>query len=233
MTRKVLLLEDDTNLGAILQEHLQAKGFQVKLCTNGEDGLKAHRADSYDLCLVDVMMPKKDGFTFAREVRATDQLTPLIFLTAKSLKEDRIEGFKIGGDDYVTKPFSIEELLLRIEAVLKRSSVRQRVDTAKNQFTIGSFSFDYTRHLLARDSSQLKLTPKESELLRLLCLHVNETVERDYALRTIWGNESYFSGRSMDVFVSKLRKYLKDDPTIEIMGIHGKGVRLVVGPAKR
>jgi DNA-binding response OmpR family regulator len=232
MTRKVLLLEDDTNLGAILQEHLQAKGFQVKLCTNGEDGLRAHKAESYDLCLVDVMMPKKDGFTFAREARSTDQLTPLIFLTAKSLKEDRIEGFKIGGDDYVTKPFSIEELLLRIEAVLKRSSVRQGVDTAKNQFTIGAFAFDYTRQLLVRDATQLKLTPKESELLRLLCLHVNETVERDYALRTIWGNESYFSGRSMDVFVSKLRKYLKGDPSIEIMGIHGKGVRLVVSPAK-
>lgn len=226
--RKILLLEDDPNLGLILQEHLQVKGFSVLLCQNGEEGIKAYQRDSFDLCLVDVMMPKKDGFTFAKEVRAKDQVTPLVFLTAKSLKEDKIEGFKIGCDDYVTKPFSIEELVFRIEAVLKRSSIKPTADIAQTNFTVGSFTFDSTRQLLTRKSTQLKLTPKESELLRLLCLHINQTVERDYALRTIWGNESYFSGRSMDVFVSKLRKYLKDDPTIEIMGIHGKGIRLVV-----
>jgi DNA-binding response OmpR family regulator len=228
MMRKILFLEDDPNLGAILQEHLQVKGFSVLLCPNGEEGIKAYQRDSYDLCLVDVMMPQKDGFTFAKEVRAKDQTTPLVFLTAKSLKEDKIEGFKIGCDDYVTKPFSIEELVLRIEAVLKRSSVKPTTDTAQTYFSIGAYTFDSTRQLLVNKSTQLKLTPKESELLRLLCLHINQTVERDYALRTICGNESYFSGRSMDVFVSKLRKYLKDDPTIEIMGIHGKGIRLVV-----
>jgi two-component system, OmpR family, response regulator VicR len=226
--KKILLLEDDPNLGSILQEHLHMKGFDVKLCGNGEDGLTVYRREKFDLCLVDVMMPKKDGFTFAREVREEDQETPLIFLTAKSLKEDKIEGFKIGCDDYVTKPFSIEELMFRIEAVLKRSHVRPAADETQTQFSIGAYGFDYTRHILSHGSTQLKLTPKESELLRLLCLHMNETVERDYALRTIWGNESYFSGRSMDVFVSKLRKYLKDDSHIEIMGIHGKGIRLVV-----
>ncbi len=228
MPRKILLLEDDPNLGSILQEHLHMKGFDVKLCPNGEEGLSAYRREKFDLCLVDVMMPKKDGFTFARDIRVEDQITPLIFLTAKSLKEDKIEGFKIGCDDYVTKPFSIEELVFRIEAVLKRSVVRPSADETQTQFSIGSYSFDYTRQILGHGSEQIKLTPKESELLRLLCLHINETVERDYALRTIWGNESYFSGRSMDVFVSKLRKYLKDDSHVEIMGIHGKGVRLVI-----
>ena len=228
MPKKILLLEDDPNLGSILQEHLHMKGFDVKLCPNGEEGQSAYRREKFDLCLVDVMMPRKDGFTFARELRAEDQETPLIFLTAKSLKEDKIEGFKLGCDDYVTKPFSIEELVFRIEAVLKRSNVRTAVDEAQTVFEIGAYTFDSTRQLLTYKSSQLKLTPKESELLRLLCLHINETVERDYALRTIWGNESYFSGRSMDVFVSKLRKYLKDDKTVEIMGIHGKGIRLVV-----
>ncbi|MCM2271339.1 MAG: response regulator transcription factor [candidate division Zixibacteria bacterium] len=229
MSARILLLEDDANLGLILQEHLQMQGYAVTLCANGEDGSAAYRGGRFDLCLVDVMMPKKDGFTFAREVRATDDQTPLIFLTAKSLKEDKIEGFKIGCDDYLTKPFSIEELLLRIQAILKRAGGKSKDDSTVSQFEIGGYQFDATRQLLRYKEKQYKLTPKEAELLRMLCLHMNETLERDVALKKIWGDDSYFSGRSMDVFVSRLRKYFKDDPRVEIMGIHGKGFRLIVG----
>jgi DNA-binding response OmpR family regulator len=227
MKRKVLLLEDDANLGLILQEHLQLNGFEVTLCKNGEEGLAAFDAGEFDLCLVDVMMPKLDGFTFARTVRSQDDNIPLIFLTAKSLKEDKIEGFKIGCDDYLTKPFSMEELMLRISAVLRR--LRPATDSAEPaEFEIGDYHFDYTRQTLSSKDVQHRLTPKEADLLRLLCLHKNQTLEREVALREIWGDESYFSGRSMDVFVSKLRKYLRDDPRVEIMGIHGKGFRLIV-----
>ncbi len=226
--QRVLLLEDDPNLGFILQEHLQMQGFEVLLCVNGEEGLNAYRSSKYDLCLVDVMMPKLDGFTFARKVRERDQEVPLIFLTAKSLKEDKIEGFKIGCDDYLTKPFSMEELMLRITAVLRRSKPAPKPVDLPVMFEIGRFTFDYNRQLLTKDGEQFKLTPKEADLLRLLCIHKNQILEREVALREIWGDESYFSGRSMDVFISKLRKYLRDDDSIEIMGIHGKGFRLIV-----
>jgi DNA-binding response OmpR family regulator len=169
-----------------------------------------------------------DGFTFVRKVRNKDQDTPIIFLTAKSLKEDKIEGFKIGCDDYLTKPFSMEELLLRIQAVLKRSRAGTSANDLPAKFKIGCYTFDYNAQLLKNKGSEYKLTPRESDLLRLLCLHMNQTLERNQALKKIWGEESYFSGRSMDVFISRLRKYLKDDPRIEIMGIHGKGFRLIV-----
>jgi DNA-binding response OmpR family regulator len=227
-TYRVLLLEDDPNLGLILQEHLQLNGFEVQLCVNGEEGSAEFRKGGFDLCLVDIMMPRKDGFAFARETRLVDNDIPLIFLTAKSLKEDKIEGFKIGCDDYVTKPFSMEELLLRIRAVLKRSKGTGGADKP-TQFEIGAYWFDSRKQVLKKDDVEQKLTPKESDLLRLLCLHMNETLERNVALREIWETESYFSGRSMDVFISKLRKYLKDDQRVEIMSIHGKGFRLMVG----
>ena len=225
---RVLLLEDDANLGLILQEHLQMQGYKVTLRVNGEEGLEVFRSGVFDICLVDVMMPRKDGFTFAREIRKTDRETPLIFLTAKSLKEDKIQGFTIGCDDYITKPFSIEELLLRIQAVLKRSRRVSPFENAPTEFTIGAYRFDSSRQTLISDEGEQRLTPKETDLLRLLCIHQNQTLPRDLALREIWGDESYFSGRSMDVFVSKLRKYLKNDPKVEIMGIHGKGFRLMV-----
>ena len=228
LKQKILLLEDDANLGFILQEHLQMQGFEVVLCVNGEEGLVAFQPGKYQLCLVDVMMPKLDGFTFARKVREHDQDVPLIFLTAKSLKEDKIEGFKIGCDDYLTKPFSMEELMLRITAVLRRAKSSAPAVELPVMFEIGKFTFDYNRQLLIAGESQYKLTPKEADLLRLLCVHKNQTLEREVALREIWGDESYFSGRSMDVFISKLRKYLKEDGSIEIMGIHGKGFRLIV-----
>lgn len=225
--RRVLLLEDDTNLGLVLQEHLQMNGFAVTLCADGEDGMTAFSDGEFDLCLVDIMMPKKDGFTFAREVRSRNQQVPLIFLTAKAMKEDKITGFRIGCDDYLTKPFSIEELLLRIEAVLRRSAPAT-VTVGQAPFQIGSYTFDYQRQLLHRKEMEVKLTPTEAELLRLLCANLNRTLDRDRALREIWGNENYFTGRSMDVFISKLRKYLKDDAAVEIVSVHGKGYRLVV-----
>ncbi|MCP4580738.1 MAG: response regulator transcription factor [candidate division Zixibacteria bacterium] len=225
---KILLLEDDRNLGMLIKEHLEMQGYRTTLRVNGEDGFSAYRNDHFDLCLVDVMMPKKDGFTFAREIRQENQEIPLIFLTAKSLKEDKIQGFNIGCDDYLTKPFSMEELLLRIRAVLKRSIGSQKKESAVTEFEIGSYFFDCRKQTLENKKNKYKLTPKETDLLRLLCLNINQTLKRDTALNEIWGNNSYFSGRSMDVFVSKLRKYLHDDRKIEIMSIHGKGIRLIV-----
>ncbi len=226
--QRLLLVEDDTNLGLVLQEHLQMQGYGVMLAINGEDGLAAYRRERFDLLLVDVMMPKKDGFSLAREIRATDQDTPIIFLTAKSLKEDKIEGFRLGCDDYLTKPFSIEELLLRIRAVLRRSTKSPSADGGQQLFSFGVFTFDANRQTLTSGKTTFELTPKESELLRLLCLHQNQILEREVALREIWGDTGYFSGRSMDVFVSRLRKYLKADPQVELMGIHGKGFKLIV-----
>lgn len=225
--RHVLLLEDDANLGLVLQEHLKLNGYDVTLCTNGEDGSRALAGDRFDLCLVDVMMPRKDGFTFAREVREQGNQIPLIFLTARSLKEDRIEGFRIGCDDYITKPFSVEELRLRMEAVLRRAA--PQVEDMPSEIDIGDYRFNRLHQVLWRGPEQRKLTPRESELLQLLCRHLNQTVPREQALREIWGDESYFAGRSMDVFISKLRKYLREDPRVQILGIHGKGFRLVVG----
>lgn len=226
--QKVLLLEDDPSLGAVLQEHLQMQGFAVTLCVDGIQGFEAFKVGEFDICLVDIMMPKKDGFSFAEDVRRVDSDVPLIFLTAKAMKEDKIQGFKIGCDDYVTKPFSIEELMLRIHAVMRRRGKPNELETPSS-FEIGSYIFDYPRQTLTRDKQQRKLTPREADLLRLLCKSINVTVRREDVLREIWDDDGYFAGRSMDVFVSKLRKYLKDDPSIEILGIHGKGVRLVVG----
>lgn len=227
--QKVLLLEDDTNLGFILKEHLELNGFNVTHCSNGVEGLAAYHNSQFVLALVDIMMPKKDGFTFAREVRLYDQATPIIFLTAKSLKEDKIEGFKIGCDDYVTKPFSMEELLLRIQAVLKRSTPPTDSVSVPARFTIGSYEFDYHKQILQINGKQQKLTTKEADLLRLLCLNMNRTLERDVALKSVWQDDSYFTGRSMDVFVSRLRKYFQDDGRVEIINVHGKGFKLVVG----
>jgi len=227
--RTILLLEDDPNLGLILQEHLILNGFQATLAVDGTEGLAAFRRGQYDLCLVDVMMPKMDGFTFAREVRLRDQSVPLMFLTAKALKEDRIEGLRIGADDYITKPFSMEELLLRIRAVLKRTApATQRLD-APDEYAIGSYAFYVPTRTLVRKGKSRRLTAREAELLRLLCLHRNAILDRTEALRELWGDDSYFNSRSMDVFMSKLRRYLKDDPSVEILNEHGRGFRLIAG----
>ncbi|MCP4633149.1 MAG: response regulator transcription factor [candidate division Zixibacteria bacterium] len=224
---RILLLEDDHNLGLIVEEHLRLNDFKVTLCKDGEEGWERFNSGSFDLCLVDIMMPKMDGFEFTRRVREHNDTIPIIFLTAKSLQEDKIKGFKIGCDDYITKPFSVEELLLRIQAVLKR--VNKNINQPKQKlFEIGDYVFDSNKRILKGKSSENKLTSKESELLRLLCLNVNKTLERNHALREIWGDEGYFNSRSMDVFISKLRKYLKDDNRIEIVNIHGKGFRLLI-----
>ncbi|MBI2429157.1 MAG: response regulator transcription factor [Ignavibacteriales bacterium] len=227
--KKILLLEDDPNLGFILSEHLEMNGFGVQLCTNGVDGLAVYKKDAPALCLVDVMMPKKDGFTFVKEVRQSDQQTPIIFLTAKSLKEDRIEGLKIGADDYITKPFSMEELLLRINAVLKRSNGTDQSEQMQTEFSIGKFKFDSSKSILQIDEKKKRsLTAKESELLCVLALHSNSLVEREKILQSVWGNDSYYNARSMDVYISKLRKYLKPDPSVSIVNAHGKGYKLLV-----
>lgn len=225
---KILLIEDDPNLGTILEESLELQGFSVTRCEDGEEGHSVFLKGRFDLCLIDVMLPRKDGFSLARDIRKIDEHIPIIFLTAKSMKEDRIEGFRVGGDDYITKPFSMEELFLRIQAVLKRSRKETSVDKEQNQFSIGEYIFDYEQHVLSFQEKQKRLTFKESELLRLLCLHLNQTLEREVALKMIWENDNFFAGRSMDVYISKLRKYLKEDERVEIMNVHGKGFKLMV-----
>jgi DNA-binding response OmpR family regulator len=223
---RIFMCEDDENLGMLLREYLQAKGFLVDLLTDGEAGSKAFPKEKYEVCILDVMMPKKDGFTLAQEIRAVNSEIPIIFLTAKTMKEDILEGFKIGADDYLTKPFSMEELLLRIEAI------RRRVSGKKNKevdfYVIGKFSFDTQKQTLTNGDNVVKLTTKENDLLNLLCATANEVLERNYALKKIWGVVDYFNARSMDVYITKLRKLLKDDPEVEIMNIHGKGYKLIV-----
>ncbi|MCO6358977.1 DNA-binding response OmpR family regulator [Roseivirga pacifica] len=224
---KILLVEDDPNLGQILHEYLSVKGYETKLCRDGEEGLRAFKSDPYDLCLFDVMLPKKDGFSMAKEIRKNDSVTPIIFLTAKSMKEDTIEGFKIGGDDYITKPFSMEELLLRIQAILRRTAEKNPQISDQKEFEFGSFHFDYDKQVLSQSGNQTKLTSKESELLRLLCLHINQPLDRSTALKIIWRDDSYFNARSMDVYIAKLRKHLKVDETVQIMTLHGSGFKLI------
>ncbi|MDE6638185.1 MAG: response regulator transcription factor, partial [Muribaculaceae bacterium] len=220
-----LLCEDDENLGMLLREFLQAKGFNADLFPDGEKGYKAFLKGKYDLCVLDVMMPKKDGFTLAQEIRNVNAEVPIVFLTAKNLKEDVLEGFKLGADDYITKPFSMEELVVRIDAILRR--VKGKKDRDVTEFRIGKFIFDTQKQVLISDDSTQKLTTKESELLGLLCSHVNDILERNYALKTIWVDDNYFNARSMDVYITKLRKLLKSDPAIEIINIHGKGYKLI------
>lgn len=222
---KILLCEDDENLGMLLREFLQAKGFNADLCPDGDRGYKAFLKGKYDLCVLDVMMPKKDGFTLAKEIRNVNSEVPIIFLTAKALKDDVLEGFKIGADDYITKPFSMEELVFRIGAILRR--VKGKKDKEVTMYKIGRYTFDTQKQTLVIDDKTQKLTTKESELLALLCSHVNQILERNFALKSIWIDDNYFNARSMDVYITKLRKHLKGDPAIEIINIHGKGYKLI------
>jgi DNA-binding response OmpR family regulator len=222
----ILLAEDDTNLGQLLKNYLSAKEYDTTLATDGAEAMKIFRKERFSLCLLDVMMPELDGFTLAREIRNIDPHIPIIFLTAKNLKEDVIEGFKTGADDYLTKPFSMEELVYRIEAILRRSTKRV-TDVAAEKYTIGKYNFDVTRQLLTYQEQSRKLTTKESELLELLCRHSNEVLERNLALKSIWIDDNYFNARSMDVYITKLRKYLSKDSKVEILNIHGKGYKLL------
>lgn len=223
---KLFLCEDDENLGILLKEFLEAKGYETHLFRDGEEGLLKFGQEPYDLCILDVMMPIKDGFSLAKDIRALNQRVPIIFLTAKTMKEDVLRGFEMGADDYITKPFSLDELLARIDAVLRR--VRGVESKAKRPYyQIGKFFFDTQKQILTTpEKNIIKLTTKESQLLTALCMFANDTLERNYALKTIWGNDNYFNARSMDVYITKLRKMLKDDPSIEIKNVHGKGYRL-------
>lgn len=222
----ILLCEDDESLGMLLREYLQAKGYDAELYLDGEAGYRAFLKSHFDMCVLDVMMPKKDGFTLAQEIREMNAEVPIIFLTAKNLKEDVFEGFKIGADDYITKPFSMDELVFRMEAILRR--VKGTKPQSVAQYKFGKFTFDTQRQILSDGIKQVKLTTKESELLSLLCAHVNDVLLRELALKSIWIDDNYFNARSMDVYITKLRKHLKSDPTIEITNVHGRGYKLIV-----
>lgn len=228
--KKILLVEDDSNLGLLLQDYLQIKGkFDVVLCKDGEEGLRAFTKQVYDLLILDVMMPKKDGFTLGKEIRKINPHVPIIFATAKSMIEDKMQAFNLGGDDYITKPFRIEELLLRINAMLKRTENTEKKEEEKQTaFKIGKYAFDFTLQTISIGDNHQKLSTKEAELLRLLCMRKNEVLTREEALLNIWHDDNYFNGRSMDVFLSKIRKYLKDDPSVEIINVHGRGYKLLI-----
>ncbi len=227
---KILLCEDDENLGMLLREYLQTKGYDADLQPDGEAGYKAFTRNKYDMCVFDVMMPKKDGFQLAADIRAVNADVPIIFLTAKSLKEDILQGFKLGADDYLSKPFSMEELLYRIESILRR--VRGKKVKEAVVYSIGKFTFDAQKQTLAIDGDSKKLTTKESELLNLLAANANSILERNFALKTIWVDDNYFNARSMDVYITKLRKLLKDDENVAIINIHGKGYKLITPQVK-
>jgi two-component system, OmpR family, response regulator VicR len=223
---QILLIEDDPNLGQILKEYLEAKGYPTNLCVHGGKALEFYKQTTYDMIILDIMLPGKDGFSIAREIRAIDKSTPIIFLTAKSMKEDTLEGLRIGADDFLTKPFSMEELILRMKAIFRRT-LKDQNDTEKQQFKIGHYFFDYDRQILMDKEHSQKLTSKEAELLRLLALNMNQMLDRTYALKAIWNDDSYFNARSMDVYIAKLRKYLKGDPNVQILTMHRTGFKLI------
>ena len=223
---KILVAEDDANLGTILTEYLDAKGYEATLAKDGVEGWKKFSNGTYDCCILDVMMPEKDGFTLGKEIRAANESVPIIFLTAKSMKEDTLAGFKSGGDDYITKPFSMEELLLRLKAILRRTKGEQK-EIQKTVFEFGKFTFDFKNQVLKTVDSEQHLTSKENALMKMLAQHENQLRDRSQALLAIWGDDSYFNSRSMDVYIAKIRKYLKADESVKIINEHGKGFRFV------
>ena len=228
--RRILLVEDDPNFGSILKEYLMINGYEVTLAKNGIEGFEKFNTEDFDLCLLDVMMSYKDGFTLAKEIREKNETIPLIFLTAKTMKEDVLKGFKIGADDYLSKPFDSEVLLAKIKSILGRRVAPAAVESDEMEFAIGDFNLNAKLRLLTyKKEEPVKLSPKENQLLRLLALHVNDLMPREKALNKIWRDDNYFTSRSMDVYIAKLRKYLKDDSKVEILNIHGEGFRLVVG----
>jgi two-component system OmpR family response regulator len=224
---KIFLAEDDPNFGAVLKYYLELHDFQVKLFPDGEAGAQGFYKDEFDLCILDVMMPKKDGFTLAKEIRVHDKDIPLIFLTARSMKDDIVTGFNTGADDYIIKPFDSEVLLMKLQAILKRSTGYENGFNPE-KFPLGQYTFNYELRTIAIGALEHHLSPKEADLLKMLCMHINEVLPRQKALKSIWGDDNYFNARSMDVFITKLRKYLKDDPSIDIINIHGKGFRMTV-----
>lgn len=229
-TKKILLVEDDPNFGAILRDYLALNDFDVTLAKNGMEGLDKFKKDVFDLCILDVMMPYKDGYTLAKEIRDKNKEVPIVFLTAKTMKEDVLKGYKVGADDYLNKPFDSEVLLAKIRTIIHRkSSEVSKIDNSKFEFLIGDFHLNSKlRALTYKDGEPFKLSPKENELLKMLAQHQDDLMPRELALNKIWKDDNYFTSRSMDVYIAKLRKYLKDDPKVEIINIHGEGFRLVV-----
>ena len=223
---RILLAEDDINLGNLLKNYLAAKSYDTVLFTDGKAALEAFSAEQFTLCILDIMMPEMDGLTLAREIRKAEPEMPVIFLTAKSQKEDILEGFRSGADDYITKPFSMEELLYRIQAILKRTTGSQTVKKQET-YAIGKYTFNSVKQLLQFDNETIRLTTKESELLELLCRQGREILERNYALKSIWIDDNYFNARSMDVYITRLRKYFKKDPSVKILNVHGRGYKLI------
>jgi DNA-binding response OmpR family regulator len=224
---KILLAEDDKNLGDILKTYLEAKGYPTTLCVNGEDAMNLFTKENYDFIVLDIMMPLKDGFTVAREIRKSNKKIPILFLTAKSMQDDILKGFQLGADDYITKPFSMEVLLMRMNAILRRTQGNDKSIPQTSLYRIGNFLFDHQRQILTLNDLEQKLTAKEADLLNLLCQNANEVLDRSIALKEIWRDDSYFNARSMDVYVTKLRKFLKEDPEVELLNVHGIGFKLV------
>ena len=227
--KKILIVEDDTNFGNILKEYLSLNDYAISLAKNGIEGFEKFKKDEFDLCILDVMMPYKDGFTLAKEIREINETVPLIFLTAKNLKEDVLKGFKVGADDYLTKPFDSEVLLAKIKAIMNRNNAKTLPTSDDFEFTFGDFSFNSKlRFLIYKNEEHIKLSPKENQLLRLLVIHINDLLPREVALNKIWRDDNYFTSRSMDVYIAKLRKYLSADDKVQILNIHGEGFRLVI-----
>ena len=224
----ILLVEDDNNLAFVLTDYLSMSGYNVQHAEDGVAGLELFKNGKFDICILDVMMPLKDGFTLAEEIRVINEFVPIIFLTAKTMKEDKIKGFKAGGDDYITKPFSTEELSLRIEAILRRTRYSLLDGEKESIYKLGKYSFDYSNQVLDGPSGVKRLTKKEAEVLRLLCINKNKILRREIALKMIWGEDDYFMGRSMDVYITKVRKFLSDDPNVSITNIHRTGFMLEV-----
>lgn len=227
MKIKILLAEDDTNLGFVISDQLKSSGYHVTLCSNGLDAFQRFNQDSYHLCILDVMMPKKDGFSLAKDIRKIDKDIPIIFLTAKSMTEDKVEGFEAGGDDYLTKPFSFEELEVRLKALLKRVNIETAEENSKT-LEIGTYSFDTENFTLKHANFDKTLTKKEAQILHILCKFKNQVVPREIVLNGVWGQDDYFVGRSLDVFITKLRKYFSHDPQVSISNIHGIGFKLEI-----
>ncbi len=223
-TTKILLAEDDPNLGMLLSKFIRAKGYQCTLSVDGEEAYKAFTSDTFDFVILDVMMPKKDGFAVAADIRGIDKDVPILFLTAKSMKEDKLKGFELGADDYLTKPFSMDELMARVNAILKRTNKQEE----NHLYSIHNYLFDFNTRILSFQGNEQKLTTKESELFKILCKNIGKEVDRNDMLKAVWGDDNYFNGRSMDVYITKLRKYLNQDDKVEIVNIHGKGFKLMV-----
>lgn len=224
---KILLVEDDQNMGFLLKENLKIHGYESTICYDGESGLEAFEKEKYDLCILDIMLPKKDGYNVAKGIRKINPTVPIIFLTAKSMLQDKLMGFELGGDDYITKPFSAQELILRVKAIMKRAKPGSESVQLKSKFYIGDYFFDYQNRYLHYKKEKHRLSAKEAELLKVFAQNTNKLVNRQVILKTVWGHDDYFTAKSMDVYMTKLRKLLKNDPKLKIQNVHGIGYKMI------